>query len=57
MIDRLRETEARYEEVARQMASPGVADDPRNLQALGREMARLQPIVEALRAWRAATKA
>jgi len=53
VIDRLRETEARYEELARQMASPEVTGDPRALQSIGREMARLEPIVDALRAWRA----
>ena len=53
MIDRLKETEARYEELTRQMASQEVAKDPRLLQPLGREMARLEPIVEAMRAWRA----
>ena len=51
MIDRLREIESRYDEVAAEMASPGVAADPSRLGDLGRELARLEPIVAAIRAW------
>ncbi len=53
MIDRLREIEARYEEVAREMSTPEAATDPAALQRLGRELARLEPIVDAVRAWNA----
>src|SRR5438132_735230 len=53
VIDRLREIEARYDEVAAQMASEETARDPAALQALGRELARLQPMVATLRSWRA----
>jgi peptide chain release factor 1 len=49
MIDRLRELEARYEEVASEMSTPGVASDPARLTTLGRELARLEPIVSAYR--------
>src|SRR5438445_8611454 len=53
VIDRLREIEARYDEVAAQMASEETARDPAALRALGRELARLQPMVATLRSWRA----
>ncbi|HEX2193612.1 MAG TPA: peptide chain release factor 1 [Candidatus Limnocylindria bacterium] len=51
MIDRLREIEARYEELAAAMASPDMAADPSRLGDLGRELARLEPIVAAIRSW------
>ncbi len=52
MIDRLAELEARYEEVSRQMSTPDAASDPAALANLGRELARLDPIVATLREWR-----
>ena len=52
MIDRLAELEARYEEISRQLSTPEVASDPSQLADLGREMARLEPIVAGLRSWR-----
>jgi peptide chain release factor 1 len=52
MIDRLAELEARYDEIGRQLATPEVASDPSRLAELGREMARLEPIVAGLRRWR-----
>ena len=51
MIDRLREIEARYDELAREMSTPGVAQDPGRLGDLGRELSRLEPVVAAIRAW------
>ena len=51
MIDRLREAEARYEEISRLMSTPEVASDPSRLEQLGREMSRLDPVVAAYRAW------
>jgi peptide chain release factor 1 len=51
MIDRLREAEARYEELSRLLSTPEVANDPARLQELGREMSRLDPIVAAYRTW------
>jgi peptide chain release factor 1 len=51
VIDRLREIESRYEELTGEMASPAVAADPARLGDLGRELARLEPIVGAIRAW------
>jgi peptide chain release factor 1 len=52
MIDRLEELEARYDEIGGLMADPQVAGDPGQARSLGRERARLEPIVEALRDWR-----
>jgi peptide chain release factor 1 len=52
MIDRLAELEARYEEVSRELSTPEAADDPARLADLGRELARLDPIVSGLREWR-----
>jgi peptide chain release factor 1 len=53
MIDRLREIEASYDAVVQEMSSPAAASDPARLQVLGREQARLEPIVSAMRAWSA----
>jgi peptide chain release factor 1 len=47
MEARLRQALARAEEVATQLAHPTVAQDPARLKALGREHARLQPLVTA----------
>ena len=49
MIDRLRELEARYEEVAGLISSPGVASDPSLLEQYGRELSRLEPVVSTFR--------
>ncbi|MEO8511026.1 MAG: peptide chain release factor 1 [Chloroflexota bacterium] len=49
MIDRLRELEARYEEVAGLISSPEVASDPSQLEQYGRELSRLEPVVTAYR--------
>ncbi|HET9877945.1 MAG TPA: peptide chain release factor 1 [Candidatus Limnocylindria bacterium] len=51
MIERLREAEARYEEISRQLGTPDIANDPARLQQLGRELSRLEPIITAFRAW------
>ncbi|HET6381319.1 MAG TPA: peptide chain release factor 1 [candidate division Zixibacteria bacterium] len=51
MIDRLREIEARFDELTTLMASPDVVADPRHLSELGRELARLEPVVNAIRSW------
>ena len=53
MIDRLSELEGRYEEVGRLLSTPEVASDPGRLADLGRELARLEPIVASGREWRA----
>jgi peptide chain release factor 1 len=52
MIDRLAELEARYEEISRELSTPEAAEDPARLADLGRELARLDPIVAGLREWR-----
>jgi peptide chain release factor 1 len=44
---RLRQALARAEEVARELAEPATAGDPARLTSLGREHARLQPLVVA----------
>jgi peptide chain release factor 1 len=49
MIERLAELEARHEEISTQLASPDVAADPSRLADLGRELARLDPIVAGSR--------
>jgi peptide chain release factor 1 len=53
MIDRLAELAERYEELGRQMATPEAATDPAAMADIGREMARLEPIVTGLREYRA----
>ena len=52
MIDRLNQLEARYEEIGGLMADPAVASDQNQARSLGRERARLEPIIAALREWR-----
>jgi len=49
MLDRLAEVEARHEELTHELASPGVASDLGRMANLGRELARLEPVVVALR--------
>src|SRR5664279_1394611 len=44
---RLRQALARAEEVAHQLADPGLSKDPDRLKSLGREHARFIPIVRA----------
>ena len=50
MDNRLRQALARAEEVARELGDPRVASDPARIKSLGREHARLQPIVRAAEA-------
>ena len=52
MLDRLAEIEARHAEVSAEISTPEAATDPARLQQLGREIAQLEPIVSAFRAWR-----
>jgi peptide chain release factor 1 len=52
MIDRLAELEARYEEISGELSTPEAAANPARLADLGRELARLEPIVAGLRLWR-----
>jgi peptide chain release factor 1 len=53
MIDRLAELEARYEELSRELSSPDVVADPGRMADLGRELARLEPIVAGFHQLRA----
>jgi len=52
MIDRLAELEARHHEIGRQLSTPEVAGSPARLAELGRELARLDPLVRLIREWR-----
>lgn len=51
---RLKEMEARFEEIERRLADPETASDPSELKALGMEHAELRPVVDAWRRLRAA---
>ncbi len=53
MIERLAEAETRHTELGRLMSTPEAAADRNAIAEYGRELARLQPIVDAFRAWRA----
>jgi peptide chain release factor 1 len=47
---RLRDVVTQYEDVQAQLATPEVTSDPDRIRTLGRELARLEPVVEAFRA-------
>ena len=47
---RLREVVSQYEDVQAELATPEVSLDPERIRNLGRELARLEPVVEAFRA-------
>jgi peptide chain release factor 1 len=49
MIERLREIEARYDTLAAEMSSPDL--EVARMTELGRELARLEPIVNVIRDW------
>ncbi|MBI2346342.1 MAG: peptide chain release factor 1 [Deltaproteobacteria bacterium] len=49
MTEQLHKCEARYQELAEQLAAPGVASDHARYQRLSRELAGLRPIVETHR--------
>ncbi|HWO94375.1 MAG TPA: peptide chain release factor 1 [Dehalococcoidia bacterium] len=52
MWDRLREIEARFEELTKQMGDPDIATDHVRLQALAKERAAIEEIVELHRRYR-----
>jgi peptide chain release factor 1 len=52
--ERLEELEGSYDELTRELSSPGVAGDPNRLRDLGRRHAELQEIITAYRDWRKA---
>ncbi len=56
MDHRLRQALARAEEVGRELGDPELAADPARITSLGREHARLQPIVRAAEALRRAER-
>ena len=47
---RLREVVSQYDDVQAKLATPEVSRDPDQLRTLGREMARLEPVVQAFQA-------
>jgi peptide chain release factor 1 len=51
---RLKETEARFEQIERDLADPALGARPDELKRLGKEHSDLRPIVEAWRAYRRA---
>jgi peptide chain release factor 1 len=51
MIERLREIEARYDTLAAEMSSPQL--EVARMTEIGRELARLEPIVHVIREWQA----
>ena len=56
MWERLEQIEKRYEELARQMATPEVLADPRQLQAVGKELASIEEVVSRYREYKATFK-
>jgi peptide chain release factor 1 len=56
LLDRLEEVEARYEEVSREISSPGVASNPERLRTLGKSFSDLEEIVRPLRLYRDALR-
>ncbi len=55
--DRLRQVEARFEEIALLLAQPDVAADPARFRDLSVEYAQLEPVVAAWRQWQEAAVA
>jgi len=51
---RLSKVEDRYDEISRQLALPETSADPSRIRPLGQELAQVLPVVEAVRALRAA---
>lgn len=57
MLDRLEAVAARYDEISRRLAEPGVAGDQTQYTALMKEYKRLTPLVETYREYRSAKEA
>ena len=53
MLDRLAAIEKRYQELERQIATPEIATDPKQLQALAQERAGLEDLVAKYRRFKA----
>jgi peptide chain release factor 1 len=56
MIDRLEKIEKRYEEIDRQMSSPDIATDLKQLQELAQERAGLDDVVNKYREYKATSR-
>ena len=56
MLDRLARIEKRYQELGQQMATPEVASDLKQLQALAQERASLEGLVAKYRKYKATAK-
>jgi peptide chain release factor 1 len=56
MRERLEHLEQRYDDLSRELSSPGVASDPARLRDLGKQHADLQPVVDAYRGYREAVR-
>src|SRR6185295_6395476 len=52
MFDRLESTERRFDDLTAEMARPEIAGDYEKLQALAKERASIEDVVERYRAWR-----
>jgi peptide chain release factor 1 len=55
-LDKLREIEARYEDLSQKLADPSVLQDPQTLQRHAKAHADLQPFVEKYRAYQRLTR-
>lgn len=49
MLDKLTEIENRYESVLKRMQNPDIVADPKEMRAVGKARAELEPIVETIR--------
>lgn len=56
LINKLQEIEASYRELEQKMADPDVANDPQQMQDLGRKHVELTPVVDAFAEYEAALK-
>ena len=56
MLERLEAIEKRYDELERQIATPEVASDPKQLQTLARERAGLENVVTKYRQYKDTTR-
>jgi peptide chain release factor 1 len=56
MLDRLSELESRYNELARQLALPETAVDPSAIASIGRELAKLEPVIAIAKSYRSVSE-
>ena len=57
LLSKLQEIERSFKEIEERMAMPGVANDPQQMQELGRKHSELAPVVEAFMEYEAVVKA